>query len=169
MASLDSAQSKPCLPLPTIVGAKKVLIVSSHPNVGKSFNHRLIQVAKDTLEAEGCAVIVNDLVAIGFNPVGGPHDFIDLGNNDYFDYQMEQKRASLESRYSADVQHQMNLLSWCDVVIHQYPIYWWNLPAIHKGWLDRVLGYYFCYGGGNTHLLGKKWMCSVTTGISHIN
>jgi len=27
-----------------------------------------------------------------------------------------------------------------------------------------VLGYYYCYGGGNTHLAGKKWMCSVTAG-----
>lgn len=143
---------------------KRILIVSSHPNVGKSFNHRLIQAAKDALEEDGCAVVVNDLVAINFNPVGGPHDFVDIQNEEFFDYQMEQKHASLEHRYAPDVQHQMDLLTWCDVVIHQYPIYWWNLPAIHKGWLDRVLGYYYCYGGGNSHLLGKKWMCSVTTG-----
>lgn len=156
------------LPECTKEGAKKVLIISSHPNVGKSFNHRLIQAAKETLEADGCAVVVNDLVAIGFNPVGGPNDFIDVGDSDFFDYQMEQKRASQGHRYAPDVQHQMDLLTWCDIVIHQYPIYWWNLPAIHKGWLDRVLAYYYCYGGGNTHLQGKKWMCSVTTGNSEL-
>jgi NAD(P)H dehydrogenase (quinone) len=146
-------------------GAKKVLIISSHPNVGKSTSHRLIRAAKETLESEGCAVIVEDLIAIGFNPVGGPHDFIDVHDPDFFDYQGEQKRAAQEHKFAPDVQHQMDLLDWCDVVIHQYPIYWWGLPAIHKGWLDRVLAYYYCYGGTtHTHLRGKKWMCSVTTG-----
>jgi len=37
------------------------------------------------------------------------------------------------------------------------------VPALHKGWLDRVMSYYFAYGGPN-NLKGKKWMCSVTTG-----
>jgi NAD(P)H dehydrogenase (quinone) len=151
-------------PTPSKEAGKKVLIVSSHPNVDKSFNHRLVQTAKETLEADGCAVVVNDLVAINFNPVGGPHDFVEVTNPDFFDYQLEQKNATLGKKYTPDLEHQMNLLSWCDVVIHQYPIYWWNLPAIHKGWIDRVLAYYYCYGGGSKHLQGKKWMCSVTTG-----
>jgi len=125
--------SKFIFPLCTSQIGKKVLIISSHPNVGKSFNHVLVQAAKDTLEAAGCAVVVNDLIAIGFNPVGGPHDFIDVANPDFFDYQGEQKRASEGHLYAPDVQHQMDLLSWCDVVIHQYPLYWWSLPAIHKG------------------------------------
>ena len=37
------------------------------------------------------------------------------------------------------------------------------MPAIHKGWMDRVLSYYFAYGGGKG-LKGKKWLTSVTTG-----
>lgn len=56
-------------PVPTDkLSGKKILIISSHPNVGKSFNHKLIDAAKTALEAEGHAVIHNDLVAINFNP-----------------------------------------------------------------------------------------------------
>lgn len=49
-------------------------------------------------------------------------------------------------------------------MIHQFPIYWWSLPGIHKGWMDRILAYYFCYGGEVAALKDKLWMCSTTIG-----
>jgi putative NADH-flavin reductase len=59
----------------------------------------------------------------------------------------------------------MDLLLWCDTVIHQFPIYWWSVPAIHKGWFDRVLAYHWCYGAGAADSLrGKEWMFALTTG-----
>jgi hypothetical protein len=67
-AVLRRTMSQFVYPQPTKADGKKVLIISSHPNVGKSFNHKLIEVAKETLEAAGHAVIVDDLVAINFNP-----------------------------------------------------------------------------------------------------
>ena len=57
-----------CYPKPSKEDGKKILIISSHPNVGKSFNHQLIETAKKTLEEDGHAVIHNDLIQINFNP-----------------------------------------------------------------------------------------------------
>ena len=50
------------------------------------------------------------------------------------------------------------------MVIHQFPVYWWNLPAIHKGWLDRILAYHLAYSGDKFIFEGKSWMFSATTG-----
>ena len=147
---------------------KKVLIVSSHPNVGKSYSHILIEAAKSALESDGHEVIISDLVESNFNPVGGPQDFLKLQREDFFDYQGEQKHAVLsedpEAGFAPELQREMDRFNWCDVVIHHFPIYWWSMPALHKGWIDRVLAYYWCYGGGIKRLAGKDWMIAVTTG-----
>ena len=167
--STPPAIASEVLPTPSAPGKKKVLFVVSHPNVGKSFSHVMVAAARETLEAEGHAVVVSDLVAENFNPVGGPHDFtIPPSDPDFFDYQMEQKHAALHegggSGFAPEVQREMDRLDWCDTVVHQFPIYWWSLPAVHKGWFDRVLAYYWCYGGGNQRLRGKEWMLALTTG-----
>lgn len=126
----------------------------------------MLDAAKAALEADGHVVIVSDLVASKFNPVGGPHDFTSPKDPDFFDYQGEQKHAATtpDSAFVDEVQREMDRLEWCDTVIHQFPIYWWSLPAIHKGWFDRVLAYYWSYGGGIEKLRGKEWMLSLTTG-----
>lgn len=154
-----------------VTGPLKILFVVSHPNVGKSFSHVLVQGAKEALEADGHQVQVSDLVAQGFQAHGNAHDFKNVQNSDSFDYQMEQKHAATtqnpeEEGFADDVRREMDRLEWSDVVIHQFPMYWWSLPAIHKGWLDRVLAYYWCYGGGSSvrRLKGKGWMMAVTTG-----
>lgn len=146
-------------------GKKKVLIVSSHPNVGKSFNHKLIEVGKAALEAEGHAVIVDDLHAIGWNPVGTQADFTSAYNPDSFDFQSEQAHATEgQGGFAPDLQEQLDLMDWCDIVIHQFPIYWWSVPAIHKGWLDRVLVYHYAYPAHKSKWTNKQWMLSVTVG-----
>jgi len=146
-------------------GKKRVLIISSHPNVDKSFNHRLVEAAKVTLEADGHAVIVNDLVKIGWNPFAGRQDFTSLKNPDTFDLQTEQVHAAEEGGgFAPDLREQLDLVDWCDIVIHQFPIYWWSLPALHKGWMDRALVYHYSYPPHRSKWTGKQWMCSVTVG-----
>jgi NAD(P)H dehydrogenase (quinone) len=146
-------------------GKKKVLIICSHPNTGKSFNHKLVEAAQATLEADGHAVIVNDLVKIGFNPTTGRHDFNSLKNPESFDLQTEQVHT-VESggKFAADLQEQLDLVDWCDIIIHQFPIYWWSVPAIHKGWIDRCLVYHYAYPPHVSKWTGKQWMMSVTVG-----
>lgn len=150
------------------VGKKKVLIVSSHPNVidgaGKSFNHKLLDTAKAMLEAEGHAVIIDDLVAIGWNPVASPADFTAAKDPTYFDYQSEQDHAVQGGTFAPDLREQLDLVDWCDIIIHQFPIYWWSVPAIHKGWIDRCLVWHYSYPANKSKWVNKQWMCSVTIG-----
>ena len=77
-----------------IAGKKKILIVVSHPNTGKSYSHKMVEAAKTLFEGEGHVVVVSDLVAENFNPVGHRHDFSTVKDPDFFDYQAEQKLAS---------------------------------------------------------------------------
>lgn len=55
-----------------------------------------------------------------------------------------------------------------DLVILNFPIYWFSMPAIMKGWIDRVLVSGVCYGGKRFYdqggLLGKKAMLAITLG-----
>lgn len=57
-------------------------------------------------------------------------------------------------------------LRWADVVVWQFPVYWYSVPAKMKQWIDDVLAYGFAYGTGGTALHGKKLVVSVTTGGS---
>lgn len=151
---------------------KKILIVVSHPNTSKSFNHALVEAAKEALVADGHQVVISDLNASGFRADGGSHDFKKLLNPDSFDYQSEQKHAATsgdpEAGFAEDILREMERLEWCDVVINHFPVWWWGVPAVHKGWIDRVLAYYWCYGGSDariTHRLAAKgWMLAITAG-----
>eukprot|EP00828_Plagiopyla_frontata_P025726 TRINITY_DN32_c0_g1_i2.p2 TRINITY_DN32_c0_g1~~TRINITY_DN32_c0_g1_i2.p2 ORF type:complete len:125 (+),score=26.27 TRINITY_DN32_c0_g1_i2:193-567(+) len=57
----------------------------------------------------------------------------------------------------------MENVKWADVLFFQFPFYWFSMPAILKGWVDRIFSYYFAYGG-DCGLNGQKWFTSVTTG-----
>jgi len=51
-----------------------------------------------------------------------------------------------------------------DVLVIQFPIYWFSAPALLKEWMDVVLQNGFAYGKGGTALKGKKSMLAVSTG-----
>jgi len=148
-------------------GKKKVLIICSHPNTGKSTNHKLVETAKTTLEADGNAVIVVDLIKIRWNPVATRRDFLPSKqkNPDSFDLQGEQGfAADGEGGFAPDLLEQLQLVDWCDIVIHHFPIYWWSVPAIHKGWIDRCLVWHYSYPPHKSKWTKKQWMVAVTVG-----
>ncbi|MFB2938525.1 NAD(P)H-dependent oxidoreductase [Aerosakkonemataceae cyanobacterium BLCC-F154] len=70
--------------------------------------------------------------------------------------------------FAPDIQAEMEKLEWCDLLIIQFPLWWFSLPAILKGWVDRVFAMGKIYGGGrwydNGVFQGKKAMLSLTTG-----
>lgn len=142
--------------------AKNILVLFAHPDP-KSFNGQLKDQAVSLFKKLGHTVKVVDLYQIKFNPVGGPHDFIELSTNDYFWYQNEQKHAAENNLFAKDVKEQIDNMQWADVIYFQFPMYWWSLPAILKGWWDRIIAYHVAYGGGK-NLKGKAFMFSVTTG-----
>ncbi len=151
------ASSAAQFPVPAKPNGLKVLVVTSHPTGEKSFLAQCVAAAKETLEKDGNAVFVDDLVAIGFNPVPGRHDFLSVFNAEKLDLQDEQNHAARGGGgFAPDLQAQMDMLLWCDVVIHVFPLHWWSLPALHKGWIDRVLAYHWCYGSVIQRRIGRK-------------
>lgn len=144
-----------------------VLIVHAHPEP-KSFNGALKDLAVEVLAGEGHEVRVSDLYAMGFEAVAGPGDFLERADPEIFRLQTEQTHAHATGTFAADVRAEMEKVLWADFVIFQFPIWWFGLPAILKGWVDRVFAVGFAYGGGRWYdegaFRGKRAMLSLTTG-----
>lgn len=147
---------------------KKILIVHAHPEQA-SFCSALKQTAVEYFSLQGYEVRVSDLYAMGFNPVGDRADFKELSNPNYFKYQMEQVNAFENDLFTHDVKLEMDKLEWCDVLIFNFPLWWFGLPAILKGWVDRVFAMGFVYGNGkgvyeNGFYKDKTAFVTMTTG-----
>ncbi|HLH00755.1 MAG TPA: NAD(P)H-dependent oxidoreductase [Bryobacteraceae bacterium] len=145
----------------------KTLIVYAHPE-SQSFNAALKNLAVEVLESLGHEVQVSDLYALKFNPAGGPADFIARDDSSFFHYQREQIHATESGLFVPELKAEMDKLVWADLVIFQFPLWWFSLPAILKGWVDRVFAMGFSYGPQQRHATGifrgKRAMLSFTTG-----
>lgn len=146
----------------------KVLIVYAHPEP-RSFNRALLDTAVRVLQEEGHSVEVSDLYAMGFNPVADAPDFSERRFPDALQYDREQKQASQRQGFSADIQSELDKLLRCDLLILQFPLWWFSVPAILKGWIDRVFANGTVYGAGGKRfdqggLKGRKAMLAFTTG-----
>ena len=126
---------------------RKVFIVSAHPEEA-SFCMSLKNTAKDFFLANGFEVKESNLYAMNFNPVGDKADFKSLANNEFFKYQTEQLNATQNNLFEDDLKQEMENLEWCDILIFNFPLWWFGLPAILKGWVDRVFAMGFVYGAG---------------------
>jgi NAD(P)H dehydrogenase (quinone) len=145
----------------------KVLIVHAHPEP-QSFTAALRDQARDTLQAQGHEVQISDLYAMNWNPVASAEDFSARDNPDYLVYALEQRLGVKSQSLAADIQQELEKLLWADVLILNFPIFWFSTPAILKGWIDRVLVSGICYGGKRFYdqggLRGKKALVTVTLG-----
>lgn len=147
---------------------KKVLIINAHPEKG-SFCSSLKNTAKDFFISKGHEVKVSDLYAMNFDPVGNKSDFKSIANSDFFKYQSEQLNAYSNNMFIDVLKHEMEKLDWCDMLIFNFPLWWFGLPAILKGWVDRVFAMGFVYGGGkgvyqNGVFKDKTAFITMTTG-----
>ena len=66
--------------------------------------------------------------------------------------------------FAIDVEREQQLLLESDLVVLQFPFYWYSTPALLKEWEDRVLAYGFAYGSKGTALHGKDLLVSTTAG-----
>lgn len=145
-----------------------IFIVYAHPEP-KSFNAALKDLAVAELTGLGHHVKVSDLYAMNFKAVAGRDDFEEIQNEGFLKYQMEQAHAAKMNGFSRDIQDEQEKLLWADFVIFQFPLWWYSVPAILKGWFDRVFASGFAYGHGIGRydaggLRGRKAMLSTTTG-----
>lgn len=68
--------------------------------------------------------------------------------------------------FKINVEAEQEALLASDVIIFQFPLYWYNMPAILKEWKDKVFTYGFAFGKDTYKLEGKKIIASFTTGSS---
>lgn len=144
-----------------------ILIVHAHPEP-LSFTTALKDHAVQVLENMGHDVEVSDLYAMNFNPVASQADFNSRSNQDYLNYALEQRHASKAHDLAQDIQIEIEKVQKADLVIFSFPMYWTSVPAILKGWIDRVFVSGIFYGGKRFYnhggMLGKKAMLSFTLG-----
>lgn len=67
-------------------------------------------------------------------------------------------------KFNIDIDREQQLLLTHDVVIFQFPLYWYSTPAILKEWQDMVLEYGFAYGTEGKALKNKTFLCAITAG-----
>ncbi|MBD2311176.1 NAD(P)H-dependent oxidoreductase [Desertifilum sp. FACHB-1129] len=145
----------------------KVLIVFAHPEP-KSFNGAMFQTAIATLKAAGHDVQYSDLYAMKFDPVSDRRNFISTKDSDYFKQQMEELYATEMGSFAPEIETEMQKLEWCDLMIWQFPLWWFSVPAILKGWVDRVFAMGRAYDREHIYetgrFRGKQAMLSLTVG-----
>lgn len=146
----------------------RALIVFAHPEQ-RSFCGTLRQRAEDALASQGYHVTVSDLYSMGWKPTLGRDDFPDA-EFDRFDPSAVQEAAASAGHFTPDVVAEQNKLTEADVLIFVFPVWWFSMPAILKGWVDRVFARGFAYSAGRKydlgHFVGKRAMVCVTTGTS---
>lgn len=65
--------------------------------------------------------------------------------------------------FKINVEAEQEKLKKADIIVWQFPVHWYSLPALLKKWLDDVFTYGFAYGVEETALKGKKLILSFTT------
>lgn len=152
-----------------------VLIVYAHPEP-RSLSGSLKDFAVQHLQHSGHQVQVSDLYAMQWK---APLDAADTRAplvGDHFDATVDSRFAYDHQLQAADIAAEQEKLRWADTVIFQFPLWWFSMPAIMKGWFDRVYANGFAYGVGEHNeqhwgdrygegnLSGKRAMLVVTTG-----
>ena len=144
-----------------------VLIVYAH-HEPTSFCAAMLRTASAALEAAGHTVVVSDLYAMGFDPISDRRNFSTVFDRARLQQQSEEAHAHREGGFVPALQAEMAKLIACDLLIFMFPIWWLGLPAILKGWVDRVFAVGVAYGGGRYFdsgaMRGKRAMCILSTG-----
>jgi len=144
-----------------------ILLIHTHPEP-RSFCTALRDAAVEVLTQEGHRVVVSDLYAMGFNPVAGAEDFGQRKNPDYLNVALEQRHAVETHTLATDIRAEIDKVEAADLLIFTFPLYWMSVPALLKGWIDRVFVSGLFYGGKRVYekggMTGKHALVAVTTG-----
>ena len=129
----------------------KHLIIYANHNDG-SFNHAVRENLEQIYKSLGHEVVVRDLYAMQFNPVLTTQDFKKLHAGEL----------------PADILTEQDHVRSADVLTFVYPVWWTGMPAIMKGYIDRIFLYGFAYkmgpNGAEGLLQSKKVLLFSSTG-----
>lgn len=135
------------------------LIIIAHPD-RQSLNHVMADRARTVLIEGGHDVVVRDLYAERFAPALAPEQFSPRLDPGRFLPMDEQAHAAGLGTVDPETASMQEAVRSADNLILQFPLWWWSLPAILKGWIDRVMSNGFAYGTAD--LAGRRAMLSVT-------
>ncbi|MFE1175807.1 NAD(P)H-dependent oxidoreductase [Streptomyces sp. NPDC058773] len=151
----------------------KVLWLFAHPDQ-RSLSGALKDEGLRALDAQGHRHRVSDLYAMKWNPVV---DAADYGHDpaDRLRVGEASERAYAGGDLAPDIRAEQQKLDWADTLIVQFPLWWYGMPALLKGWFDRVFVKGFAFGitdpatgrpqrYGDGKLAGKRAMVITTAG-----
>ena len=145
----------------------QALVVYAHPEP-TSFTAALKDTAVRALSAAGHCVEVSDLYGESFNPVAGRQDFAAAADPNRFHYQSEQLHASRTGGFAADIVREQERLMRGELLVFVFPLWWGGVPAVLKGWFDRVCAYGVAYADGKRFdqgfFVGRRAILGVVTG-----
>jgi NAD(P)H dehydrogenase (quinone) len=132
----------------------RYFIVYAHPEP-RSLNGALKDHAVAALRAAGHEVEVSDLYTMGWKAAADGSDFVDYDPAKRLVYASASNTAFTNGTQTPDIAAEQEKLLRADVVVLQFPLWWYGMPAILKGWIDRVYANGFTYGVGQHG--GGKW------------
>ncbi|WP_116202532.1 NAD(P)H-dependent oxidoreductase [Amycolatopsis circi] len=153
----------------------RILHVWAHPEP-RSLNGSIATAIQKTLTDLGHQVDTSDLYRMKWKPQLDQDDFDVPDSATAFHPEKTSREAFLSGWQSADIETEQRKLVQCDALVLQFPLWWYSMPAIMKGWFERIYAYGFAYGVGehsDTHwgdrfgegaMSGKRAMTVVTTG-----
>jgi len=162
-------------PLPGPAMPKRYHIVFAHPEP-RSLNGFLRDRAIAGLQARGHMVTQSDLYAMRFKATADAEDFPERDfSEERLIYHRESGMAQARGEQRNDIATEQARLLAADAIILQFPLWWFSMPAILKGWVDRVFATGFAIGVpkegtgqwlryGEGLLAGRRAMVAVTTG-----
>ena len=155
--------------------AMNILIVYAHPEP-HSLNGSLKDFSVEVLEKLGHCVEVSDLYSMRWKSQVDADDFLLDGRGEPLNVVRSSKEGYESGRLTEDVNAEHKKLLRADAMIFLFPLWWFSMPAILKGWIDRVYAFGFGYGVGEHSekrwgdrygegaLKGKRALLIVTTG-----
>lgn len=131
----------------------RILWISAHPEQA-SLNGSLRRDGIAALEAQGHEVIQSDLYEMDWDPVVRRDNLDRRGISGRMNVTRHGREAQLDKALPGDVASEQAKLRWADAIVVQFPLWWYGMPAILKGWFDRVFISGFAFGKDPT--TGKR-------------
>lgn len=124
--------------------------------------------ATQVLAGKGHNIATSDLYGQGFNPTAQKWDFVTTSGG-HFNYMLEQRHAArLDLAFSPDILGEIEKIRAAEIVLFVTPVWWFSVPAILKGWFDRVLAMGVTWDSGKIYenglLRGKQAMLIAAAG-----
>ncbi|MGO4685602.1 NAD(P)H oxidoreductase [Hyphomicrobium sp. 2TAF46] len=123
----------------------KILLVTAHPRA-ESLTFAAAKAFAEAAKGNGHEIEIADLTAEGFDPVLREPDEPDWSDSNKV--------------YSAAVRAEMARIERNDATVMVFPVWWWSMPALLKGWIDRVWNNGWAYGD-RKYPHSRAWMLAI--------